>query len=183
MRERQRLPKGRIIAGLVAALVVPACAGKLEGDPTAFTVTRSAVPPPSGSGCDRAPEIFVEKCGGCHDSVNRFGNLDLDSPGAELRVVDVPSSDTECASRKLVDSTAPDRSFLIEKLTSTAPECGDPMPFADTLDPADIDCVIAWAMDLVKVPDAGVAASGGSTGAGGSAAASGGSVGAGGAAQ
>ena len=141
---------------LLAASLVTACAGELEGNPDTYKVQRSEQGGASAR-CDRAPEIFASICIACHSTNDHLGSLDLESPGVESRLLDQASANGKCTSRKLIDSAAPDRSYLFEKLTSDAPQCGDRMPAVGEIDAADVDCIRVWAASLAT-GDAGSAA-------------------------
>jgi hypothetical protein len=144
-------------AGLAACLLACtagwlalACAGELAGNEEQYFATTRA--PGSGgasaTGCDRAAAIIDKNCKACHNAEALLGGLDLVSPGVETRLVDQPSSDSECASLKRIDSANPADSFLLEKIESTDPACGDPMPFGSRLAATDIDCLKAWVNGL-----------------------------------
>lgn len=136
-----------------------ACAGELSGNEEDYFANRSALPGSGGSasgsggsssaaGCDRISAIIDRNCKACHSGNTPLGELDLVSPGVEGRLVDEPSSAAECASLKRVDSASPADSFLLEKLTSSDPACGDPMPYGSTLAQEDIECFRAWVTEL-----------------------------------
>jgi hypothetical protein len=105
--------------------------------------------------------IFGSHCSaaGCHGATSPSFGLDLVSPGLEARLVGVPSQ--LCAGRTLVIPGDPAASFLLEKLTTDAPECGLRMPVGSSLDPALVGCVQGWIRSLAPV-DAGAPIDGGS---------------------
>ncbi|MDF2697531.1 MAG: Tryptophan synthase alpha chain, partial [Labilithrix sp.] len=84
------------------------------------------------------------------------------SPGLELRLVGAPAS--ECGGQILVQPGAPDTSYLIDKLSSTTPAGGAPMPgTAGSLAADDIACIRSWIGGLD--PSAATLDGGGDTGA------------------
>lgn len=121
------------------------------------------------TGYDVPKDLFAKKCVElCHDDSDPDGALDLKSANPASRMIGVASSDGDCATRLLIDPANPEQSFLIEKLTSKSPQCGDQMP--DTLSKAtasEIECVRQWVYGLVGGGDSGAAGSGGATDSGG----------------
>jgi len=104
---------------------------------------------------DVPSEVLAARCGDsvCHDAVEPESNLDLVSPGIELRLKNVPASN--CAGRLRVDPAHPENSFLLEKLGRDDPECGDRMPLlAVPLSAPTLACVRDWVESLSEV-DAG----------------------------
>jgi hypothetical protein len=157
-----------LLLACVTGLFALACAGELSGNEESYFATRSG-PDAGGAagsggatssggasasgggssvGCDRAAAIIDKNCKACHNADGPQGKLDLFSPNVASRLVDQPSSDAECASLKRIDSANPAESFLIEKLESSNPSCGDPMPFGSRLQQLDIDCMKAWVASL-----------------------------------
>jgi hypothetical protein len=107
-------------------------------------------------GAASLPCGLPESCGGgaCHGGSRPAADLDLESPHAAERLVDVPS--VMCEGRVLVDSADPERSFLLEKVASREPECGARMPFVgDGLSPEDVACLEALIADWVADTGAG----------------------------
>lgn len=122
------------------------------------------------TGYDVPSDLFAKKCVDlCHDDSDPDGALDLKSADPASRMIGVPSSDGDCATRLLIDPANPEQSFLIEKLTSKSPQCGDQMP--DTLTKAtasEIECVRQWVYGLVgSGTDSGAGGSAGAAGSGG----------------
>jgi len=158
------------------------CPGSLD-EPERFTDgggggSSTACPP----GYDVETDLFQASCSSkvCHDSDQPEANLDLSGASAFANMNGVSSSDGACASRLLIDPSNPAQSFLLEKLTSATPQCGDQMPLGVKALSADkIDCVKKWIADKTGTGTGGSggadAASGGS---GGADASSGGSAGA-----
>lgn len=151
------VPRSRsILLALCSCLALGGCPGTLD-DPDSFRpCTAETVP----------TVLFPKACGNslCHDSSNPEAELDLRSPDVASRLINQTSVDTACETRLLIDPNDPDTSFLIEKLTKSKPECGDPMPGAGSLSPQEIQCVKDW----VKLVTGG-SGTGGSSGAAGSA--------------
>ena len=148
--------------------------GSLE-DPERFL--DASAPDASAScppGFDVEKDLFAKSCTSslCHDDTDGGGKLNLLSPGVAARLVGVPSSDGSCGSRLLIDPTTPEQSFLLEKLTSSTPACGERMPNGPTpLPAAQIECVKVWIYGLVGSGNdsgsGGAAGGGGATDSGG----------------
>ncbi|MDQ3037277.1 MAG: hypothetical protein M3Y87_33090 [Myxococcota bacterium] len=138
----------RIVLLTIAALAaggLAGCPGRLE-NPERFGLgtSDSGVASDAGSS-DGVPAVFAAKCAGsgCHGATSPALALDLVSDGVAERVLDVPA--VGCASRLLVDSADPSASFLLEKVTETAPECGGRMPLlADPLTSAEQEEIRTW---------------------------------------
>jgi hypothetical protein len=129
------------LACVALAMVLLGCPGSI-GDPAEFLGTGDAA---AGLPCG-----LPESCGGgsCHGGSRPAAELDLESPHAAERLLDVPS--VMCEGRVLVDSEHPERSFLLEKVASSEPECGARMPFVgDGLSPEDVACLEALIADWV----------------------------------
>lgn len=130
-------------AGLSAAVVLlTACPGSLAnrdlyGD--------------GGVQIKDAETILAESCGttGCHDdSAQAQEGLDLLSPNVESRVVDVNAAGVGCTSRLLVVAGDPDTSYLMDKVLNTPGICGTQMPVVGFLEPAEIEVLRQWIIDL-----------------------------------
>lgn len=129
---------------LLPLVALASCAGELEGGPSRYRVDSTEV------GC--ATDLFAEKCANayCHDSSDPTGGLDLASFGYRDRLVDVAPSDPDCKDRKLIDPVHSERSFLLEKLEKSAPQCGDQMPLSgEPPSPDELACVREWVNALV----------------------------------
>lgn len=106
--------------------------------------------------CDVPHTIFVRNgctSGPCHHTPNRFqastANLDLMSPCVADRLVNAPS--TTCNALPLINAANPAQSFLLNKLESDTPTCGQRMPLSTTpLPPDQLRCVNAWVEAVVK---------------------------------
>jgi hypothetical protein len=186
---------GFLLLATSSALLTGCPSGaELEGDPDRFD---------QGSGsceqCD-VQATLKEAClsAGCHgkntDPTLVAGDLDLESPGLEARLLDVPAwsrKDSEIfdgtaancdLSEKRVDSADPSKSVMLTKLLGTQ-SCGAKMPMAPFKfrdDPqADIDCITRWVYCVAgKEPPTGSGSPGtGGTGTGGTGTGGGGSGG------
>ncbi|MBC7173832.1 MAG: hypothetical protein H5U40_15435 [Polyangiaceae bacterium] len=93
-------------------------------------------------------QLFVERCGGaiCHGAGGSAGGLDLESPGAAERMIDVPAQ--VCSGWELIAPGDPNNSFLISKLEGPPPGCGDPMPPVGHLSENEITCVRRWVIEV-----------------------------------
>ncbi len=94
--------------------------------------------------CDGAL-VLETNCAGaaCHAGGPR---IDLVSSGVIDRLLDVPS---DCGDLLLIDSTDPERSYLLNKVSSQ-PECGTPMPVAGSLSADDLACLEAWVTSMAQ---------------------------------
>jgi hypothetical protein len=107
---------------------------------------RIATPTTLDAGCGDVPEsILRESCVGSichHPPPGSAMGLDLLSPCVADRLVGRVSS---CHGRLLIDPTRPEESFIVEKLTQDAPECGGKsMPYEDHLSSGALACVLSW---------------------------------------
>jgi hypothetical protein len=113
-------------------------------------------------------QILQPSCGttGCHGSSAPAMGLDLVSAGLESRLVDVSSNG---CGQILVTPGDPGSSYLVQKLTQSAPTCGDPMPLGgQRLPQQQLSCIDAWITSMRSfMGGTGGSASGGSTGGGG----------------
>lgn len=105
------------------------------------------------------PCNMAETCGGsaCHSGDEPAADLEIVASGLAASLVDVPS--TSCEGRLLVDSQNPEDSFFLEKVVSSEPECGAPMPFVgEGLSAEEVACVEDLVYDLAETTsaDAGV---------------------------
>ena len=111
--------------------------------------------PQTGNACssdDMQRLVFNASCttAGCHDSSNQpSGGLDLLSPGAQQRLVNVstPAGQVCATSRTpvLVVPGDPAHSLLLLKV-EPSPPCGNRMPFgtATALTDRQIECIRSW---------------------------------------
>jgi hypothetical protein len=100
-----------------------------------------------GSSCEpteaSVSAIFAEACtaSGCHNASEPAVGLDLESEGIAGRLVDQAAATCD---RTLVVPQDAGLSFLYEKLTSDAPECGDRMPIGARLSDDQLTCIRSW---------------------------------------
>lgn len=125
-------------AGYALLTLLWGCAGGVD-DPDSF-------PPPACTlrGFDVPQDLFTARCGtsDCHAPPAVAGALDLASPGVVSRLLDVASS--RCAPRRLVDTSSPSASYLLDKV-SAVPRCGDSMPLGqDPLSADERSCLEGW---------------------------------------
>lgn len=115
--------------------------------------------------CD-VEAVLRASCGvtGCHSATHTTAELDLDTPGVQARLIDVPATyaDITCPNpdggalpvecipetcvpgAKLIDLENPDRSVLLKKLAGTQ-DCGSQMPLAPgMLSDSDRTCLEEW---------------------------------------
>jgi hypothetical protein len=102
--------------------------------------------------CQNVPrKIIANNCigGYCHDSSGPpAGGLDLMMPCVADRLVNVKS---DCQDSLLIDTAHPANSFLLDKLNSPRPKCGEPMPSGGHLDASDLACMNAWINAVLRV--------------------------------
>jgi hypothetical protein len=107
--------------------------------------------------CANVPQsVFLPSCtsAGCHNSQDKEQGLDLQSPNAASRLINIPSSE---GAGLLIDPTTPTNSVLYTKLMPNPP-FGAQMPPKEPLDDATIACVLAWI--VAQATDAGADATG-----------------------
>jgi hypothetical protein len=101
--------------------------------------------------CHDVPRTIVaNSCIGgiCHDSVGPpAGMLDLMQPCVADRLVNVVS---ECQGELLIDPQQPSASFLLDKIESDHPACGESMPFTGHLPVAQQHCIDAWVHSIAR---------------------------------
>lgn len=87
-------------------------------------------------------EIFAKSCtfSACHKGASPAGGLGLEG-STHAKLVDVTATGTAAT---LVVPGDPDASYLLEKLTASAPTAGDPMPPGAPLPAAKLEMVRSW---------------------------------------
>ena len=122
------------------------CAGSLD-DPGRFgdagaNLTGFVCP---SLGKPAKAEVILKKCvSGCHSASVAVSGLDLESPDAGARLVDV--STTACPPRRRVDHT--DGGTLQELITQASPSCTSAMPPGGGLTNAEVSCIVEWTRNL-----------------------------------
>lgn len=135
----------RLTLAILGSLVLGGCPGNLSDD---------FIGGAGGTSGKTAEQVFQTSCGsvGCH-AANQ-PQVDLVSPDVASRTVGVDSTAPDCDTEILVIAGDPDNSYMMKKLLLTPPSiCGFEMPVASTLDPADIDAIRQWIIDLGGVPE------------------------------
>ncbi len=90
-------------------------------------------------------ELIQQKCiSGCHSTDIVEGGLDLESPNAGSRLVDVAT--VECPPRTRISSV--DGGVLQEKVEFSNPTCGGSMPPGGGLTNGEISCIVEWTRNL-----------------------------------
>jgi hypothetical protein len=97
--------------------------------------------------CATAPEILAKilmpRCGACHGAKVPTAGLDLISPGAKLRLLNVPSRG--CPGKTLVTDTPEVGGHFFDKLAGPVQGCSAQMPLgAPQLLPEEIRCLKLW---------------------------------------
>lgn len=155
MRRSSWALAGVFLGGVGLLGGAPSCAGELKGDPASYRVLHAT----SGT-CDALP-VFARRCGtsACHSGDLPAGGLDLKSAGLPARLVGVASTSVGCESRLLVDPSDTSKSFILEKLENTMPQCGEQMPLVGQLTGEELACIQTWVAALGS-GDGGAAAPG-----------------------
>jgi hypothetical protein len=140
-----------ILLGTTALGASVACAGELEGEESSYRAQHEP-------GCNVIP-IFAQRCATnfCHGATGSQEGLDLGSDGVRSRLVGVhakgkPEGKPSCESRLLLDPSDVDRSYLLEKIESTSPQCGAPMPLTGRLTDTEKACIRTWATAIAGGP-------------------------------
>jgi hypothetical protein len=125
----------------VAATLTAGCADEFTPSEREALLNAS-----SGEPCDAPRDLFPQSCSGslCH-SPGGPAPTDLTSPEVASRVLDVPAQD--CSGRVLVSSAPGGDAYLLEKVSTDTPQCGDRMPGVldgRVLTDAEIACLQAW---------------------------------------
>lgn len=131
-----------LVVSLVAAsLFVGACEG---GDGSAGTRAGVAACEPS---VESVTALLAARCAeaGCHAAAEPAVGLDLESPGTAARLVEQAAATCD---RTLVVPGDSELSFLYEKVTSSAPSCGAPMPVGAPLPEDELACIRSWIAGL-----------------------------------
>lgn len=134
---------------VLAALLVVALAGCGSGRTIGGSV--AVVPPSNSVFAKQIQPIFDRNCAitGCHSSDTASGGMVLEAGKSYANLVNVTSS--EVAPRKRVLPGNSGASYIIEKLTQTAPSFGDRMPLGGDPLPSDqIDLIKKWINDGAK---------------------------------
>jgi hypothetical protein len=163
---------------LVVAAATAACAGTLE-DPGQFLIyfedgggddgaTGSSTDPNAGN-CTDIPQLFASTCTSstCHSASNKAQGLDLESPNPGARLVGASATE---GPGLLIDPSAPSKSIIYLKLSSSPP-FGARMPLGEKpLSGATLACVYSWIAEqtTATASDAGAGSEAGAVGDGGS---------------
>jgi len=90
-------------------------------------------------------EVILKKCvSGCHSAAVIESGLDLESPQAGGRLVDI--STNACPPRHRVDRA--DGGTLQELISQSTPSCAPSMPPGGGLTNGEISCIIEWTRNL-----------------------------------
>ncbi len=127
----------RALPFILAGSTLAACAAELER-PERF----------ADCGPGRVEQMFVAKCGACHDADEPDAFLDLVSPGVANRVIGISSTTELCEGRALVETTEQPH-LLLDKIAGQ-PSCGARMPLGlQALSASDVECVRRWIDDTL----------------------------------
>ena len=127
------------LAGCAGSLDNPDQFGDGGSNVTAFVC--------SSLGKPAKAEVVLKKCvSGCHSAAVLASGLDLESPDAGARLVDV--STNACPPRHRVDHV--DGGTLQELITQVSPTCASSMPPGGGLTNAEVSCIIEWTRSLAE---------------------------------
>jgi hypothetical protein len=157
------------VLGTVGLLGLAGCPASLE-DPGRFDVgvTAGAGGGSAGGGMTDPAlavdttclyAVFTKSCAtvGCHKAITPQGGLDLESPGANARLINIAATHKDatmpaaCATGdKLVDPAMSAKSWLLLKVTKSADDtnCGYTMPIGTPLVQADVDCIKTYVANV-----------------------------------
>jgi len=92
-------------------------------------------------------KIFTTRCTECHSGASPAAGMSLEPSQMPASILDKPSF--EKPALKIVDSAAPDRSYILMKLRGTAGISGSRMPLrAKKLSDADVQALADWMAGL-----------------------------------
>jgi hypothetical protein len=135
-------------SSVLLSMFLLGCPGTL--DPGVGPGPATGVGGSSGAGCEAA--IFMTKCAlsGCHATISKAANLDLELANPASRLVGVATADAtaggSCAGKKLLDMpSSPATGVFIDKITNDAQICGSPMPLGGSLTADQLTCLTSWA--------------------------------------
>jgi len=97
---------------------------------------------------DEAVTILDTFCAACHAGDAGAAALDLRKTDMESRLIDVPS--TQVDTLRLVDTIAPERSYLVMKMRGTKGIVGQRMPLGGRISEEFIEDVEAWVAALAE---------------------------------
>jgi hypothetical protein len=145
-------PGGQPDSGLPAVVLPPP---QMNNPAPVMETPKPAAANPTG-GAPAVPEcstpasilanILTPQCGGCHGAMAPKGQLDLVSPGAKARLLNIASKGMNCGGKPLIVDSPAVGGVLFDKLAGKPPAgCGMPMPFMKpALTPEQIVCLKDW---------------------------------------
>jgi hypothetical protein len=91
-------------------------------------------------------QVLRPACGvsDCHGGAEPEADLDLANPGITERLAGAMSVHESCGDRPLLTPAYPETSLLVLKVVAAQGPCGDPMPPANPLTPAQQRCIAQW---------------------------------------
>ncbi len=134
-------------------LALLGCAGSLD-HPERFAYLAAGPDagspgPASDGGCDPVTDIFPPSCtaSACHSTQSQQANLDLESSGLPLRLVNKLAHG---GPGYLIDSKNPGQSVLYLKVTANPPFQFQMPLGAQPLSPDEMACLLAWVQAAVR---------------------------------
>lgn len=135
----------------IIMMVLLAAGWATSGD-TVETPADTASTPPADSALvaltDEAATILDAFCSACHAGAQGAAGLDLTRSGIEARLIDVAS--TQLDTLLLVDTTRPQRSYLLMKMHASEGIVGRRMPLGGRLSDEMIGDIEAWILALAE---------------------------------
>jgi hypothetical protein len=142
----KRPSRALVLLLLLAASIVSAvgCTGTATGDSISGAPIQHQCSPTAESIRSR---LFAASCdgAGCHGIQAPAVGLSLTATSPEQLI---GASSALCGDWAMVVPGSPEKSFLYQKLVSSMPACGDPMPLGGRVSDADAECVRAWIAGL-----------------------------------
>jgi hypothetical protein len=99
--------------------------------------------PACATATEISTKILTPKCGMCHGAKMPIANLDLVSPGAKARLLNIASR--ACTGKTLIVSDPDVGGHFFDKLNGPVAGCGGQMPFGGmALSAVEIKCLKDW---------------------------------------
>jgi hypothetical protein len=138
----------------------PAGTPRLDGGVEAGSPPDLAAPaapaapvPACATAAEITAKILMPRCAGCHGGAMPRAGLDLASPGAKARLLNVASR--TCQGRVLISDQPSVGGLLFDKLAGPVNGCGMRMPLNGVpLTPAEIQCLKDWIKPTPAEPPA-----------------------------
>ncbi len=94
---------------------------------------------------ENVKSLVKQRCAGCHKGKSPSGGLNLEPANLEA-IIDAPSR--KAAEARIVDSEAPETSYLLKKVRRESGIAGRPMPPGKALTAEELRVLEAWITGL-----------------------------------